>query len=121
VANAARSVHTATASFNPAYVRSPIRDAQPARQRPLTLQIQLMVCAALAKRYANDRRQAAPALGAKIRHYVATSTTSIFVVENMSSTIMVYSIPGALVNGRIACHQCIKQQAGGTGWNSDPT
>ncbi|MGO9422328.1 bile acid:sodium symporter family protein [Roseiarcus sp.] len=35
---------------------------------PLMLfhQIQLMVCAALAKRYANDRRQAAPALGAKI-------------------------------------------------------
>src|SRR5208283_4897137 len=58
---------------------------------------------------------------ANARHYVATSTTSIFVVENMSSTIMVYSIPGALVNGRIACHQCIKQQAGGTGWNSDPT
>src|SRR5208337_2790940 len=55
------------------------------------------------------------------RHYVATSTTSIFVVENISSTIMVYSIPGALVNGRTACHQCIKQQAGGTGWNSDPT
>src|SRR5271166_3251960 len=56
-----------------------------------------------------------------LRHYVATSTTSIFVVENISSTIMVYSIPGALVNGRTACHQCIKQQAGGTGWNSDPT
>src|SRR5271166_1355951 len=56
-----------------------------------------------------------------LRHYVATSTTSIFAVENMSSTILVYSIPGALVNGRTACHQCIKQQAGGTGWNSDPT
>jgi rhodanese-related sulfurtransferase len=62
-----------------------------------------------------------PCLIVNGRHYVATSTTSIFAVQTMSYTIMVYIIPGEAGNGRTACHQCIKQQAGGTGWNSEPT
>src|SRR5208283_3169160 len=56
-----------------------------------------------------------------LRSYVATATTSIFAADSMSSIIPFCSISWAGGNGRTACHQCIKQQASGTGWNSEPT
>jgi hypothetical protein len=58
---------------------------------------------------------------AHVRYYVSTATTGAFTEPTGIFTMAVCGSSGKGGYGTVACHRCIKQQAGGTGRNSAST